>query len=279
MSLETQNEIQKPVDAIDLLTKLPKKVSIGQKVAVAPISQFSVGKGQTAAFSFLDSAGTPFRLHYVKKPDGVDNQGKPKDKHLGSVHCSGSECCLREGSPSLYYFIPIIEYTVTGKEKGVTVYDEPFSFKFLKVKHSVWESKIAGLLESAEDPTNADFIVTLTPGREQYQDYVFNVKANVCKWRRNEKLNAEHARLVQYFDNVIEGLAGKHLTDDDLIAFYEGDENQQALAKASQAIIQNRVLPSANPSISIPSSIPTVIPDVISNTGVEVDDLDDFINA
>lgn len=216
-------------ESLKLLTTLPKKVAIGQKVAAQPISKFTANKGQTHIISFLDSAGTPFRQHYIKKV-GADG----KDVHLGAIHCSSGECCLRAGAPKLYYYIPIVEYTVNGVDnKGLTKYGDPLAFKYLCVKDTVWDSKICNILSSGYDATDTDFTVTLTPGKEAYQDMIIQPRKGDCIWRKNEQLVSELPIIINYFDSIIEGLAAKHVSEDEIITFFEGDANQRALKNST----------------------------------------------
>lgn len=253
---------------LEQLTKLPTKVKIGQKVSSDPINKFSASKGQTHVISFLDDASTPFRLHYVKK---AGDEGK--DIHMGSIHCHNGECCLREGKPNLYMAIPVLEYTVIGKnDKGQTTYGKPYSFKYMLVKKGVWDSKIASLLESG-DPTDTDFTIILTPGKEQFQDMIINSRKNDCVWRQDEQIVNERQSLINFFDNVIEGLVAKHVTDEDIVTFYEGDEDQRALKASTPVVRSHAVAPAPVAAYIAPTSTP-----IQMSTGEEVD-LDDFINA
>ena len=231
-------EVQVP-SIVKEVTSLPQKVKIGQQIQAQPIQKFSASKGQQHIISFLDTAGTPYRLHYIKKSAGTNPDGTPKEQHLGSVHHTSEIANLSEVAPfSLYYLIPILEYSKVGiTPDGKPIAGEPFYFKYLQVKDSVWNTKICGLLESVNDPTKTDFLITLTPGREQYQDMIISPrKDGEAVWRKNAKFNAGVNELVDYFDSVSRSLAGKDLSVAEVLQFFHGDSNQQALNSAIKAL-------------------------------------------
>lgn len=225
---------------IEKVTALPTKVKIGQKVQAQPLQKFAAAKGQEHIISFLDNSGTPFRLFYVKKA-GADG----KDVHMGSIHHTPEIAKLSElDNFNLYYFLPILEYTIVGRDsEGRSIAGKPYSFKYMQVKDSVWASKICGLLESVDDPTATDFKITLTPGKEQWQDMIINPrKSGEAVWRKDPEYAAGVTELVNYFDSVIRSLAGKDKTTAEVLQFFYGDANQQALNHSINA------LPSAMPN-------------------------------
>lgn len=171
---------------------------IGMKVSRVPIEKYKASASKVDRIGFITQKVIPVKFHFI---DGV-----------GSVLCNGGKCCELQGTPTIRYLFPIVEYQ-TDSEGNVT--GGKVALKMLSAGEDLYKTiqTIAKGSMAQGGIDKVDLLVTCTD--EHYQKITL-VQAGPALWRQYSAV-AEFLRDKWMQDGDKSYMAVARKVDDDTL--------------------------------------------------------------
>lgn len=187
---------------------------IGMKVSRVPIEKYKASASKVDRIGFITQKVIPVKYHFI---DGV-----------GSILCTGGKCCELQGTPTIRYLFPIVEYQ-TDADGNVT--GGKVSLKMLSAGEDLYKSiqtiNKGSMAQGGID--HVDLLVTCTD--EHYQKITL-VQAGSALWRQYSQI-AEFLRDKWMQDGDKSYMAVARKVDDEtlmkLLNMDDVDDTQQTI--------------------------------------------------
>jgi hypothetical protein len=164
---------------------------IGMKVSRVPIEKYKASASKVDRIGFITQKVIPVKYHFI---DGV-----------GSILCTGGKCCELQGSPTIRYLFPIVEYQ-TDAEGNVT--GGKVALKMLSAGEDLYKS-IQTINKGSMSQGGIDHVDLLVTCTDEHFQKITLVQAGEALWRK--------------FSAVAEFLKNKWMQD--------GDKSYMAVAR------------------------------------------------